>query len=296
MAKDLPSVGFIGLGLMGKPMALNIHKAGFPLSVFNRSEKRTTEFKRLGVAVFDSPKTLAENVDIIVSCVTGPKDVREIYLGKKGVAMGAKTGMVVIDMSTIGPVAAKEIHDDLKECGISFIDAPVTGSVERATAGTLFIFAGGSKKALDIAMPVLQAMGEKVNLMGPVGSGQAVKLVNNLIVGESLAALAEGMLLADSMGLPRKKVAESLEDVPALSPMMRMKLPNMVKDHFPTAFSISNMRKDLKLALDQLEKGSSLPFLKLVDKLYKSGIDQGLGESDNSGILEILSKTSKNKK
>lgn len=138
--KNKLKVGFIGLGLMGNPMAKNILKSGFSLSVYNRSKERTKEFKKLGAEIYDSPKELAENVDVIVSMITGPKDVEDVFLGKSGVAKGAKKGLIAIDMSTIGPAAAKNIYKNLQKQEISFLDAPVTGSVIRAVSGELTIF------------------------------------------------------------------------------------------------------------------------------------------------------------
>lgn len=281
-------VGFIGLGLMGNPMAKNIHKAGFPLAVYNRSPHRLKDFKKLKVPIYDSPAQLSENVDVVITMVTAPKDVKEVILGKNGVKDGAHDGLIVIDMSTIGPTAAKEIAKALKKYGIDFLDAPVTGSTNRAQSGELTILVGGDKRVFEKVRPILQAMGKDIFYMGKTGSGQAIKLVNNLMGAITIEALAEGMLVADSLGIKRAQVLKALGNAPLVSTNMRMKMPNMIKNEYPLSFSMSNMRKDLRLAL--IESGLSLPSLKATEKLLKKGMDMGLSNEDYSAVLEILSK------
>lgn len=281
-------IGFIGLGLMGLPMAKNILAKGFPLSVYNRSPQKTKELEKLGATVAKSPMELGETSDVVITMVTGPKDVREVLLGKNGVALADRQELIVIDMSTIGPTAAMQIADDLKEMKIEFVDAPVTGGTVGAEKGTLTIFIGGKESIVEKIRPVLEAMGTDLQYIGKVGMGQGVKLINNLIVGETISALAEGFLLADEMKLPRKKVMESLQNVFALSPNMKNKMPNMVSGKHPVTFSVANIRKDLKLAQDELENKNKLPQLKVAEKLYKQGIDQGLANNDLSAVIEVL--------
>lgn len=289
-------IGFIGLGLMGNPMVKNIIKSGFPVSVYNRSSKRTEEFKKMGIKIRKSPKELAKDSDIVISMVTAPKDVKKVMLGKDGVLEGSKNGLIVIDMSTIGPKAAIEIRKGLEKHGVDFLDAPVTGSVMKAIPGELTIFIGGKENIYKKAKPVLLAIGKDLNYMGPIGTGQAVKLINNHLVGSSLIALAEGMILADLFNLPREKVAKALENAYPVSVLMKLKMPNMIKNEFPTAFSVANMHKDLKLALEETKnppaggKRTNLPMLKLVEKLYKKGLLMNLGNADNSAILKVLEK------
>lgn len=283
-------VGFIGLGLMGKPMAKNILTKGFPLSVYNRSAEKTKEFQKLGAGVAKSPRELGETCDVVISCVTGPKDVREVLLGKNGVALADRQELIVVDMSTIGPTAAMQIADDLKEMKIDFVDAPVTGGTVGAEKGTLTIFIGGKESTVEKVKPVLEAMGSDLQYIGKTGMGQAVKLINNLIVGETISALAEGFLLADAMKLPRKKMMESLQNVFALSPNMKNKMPNMVDQKHQVTFSVANIRKDLNLAQQELEDKSSLPLLKIAEKLYKKGIDEGMGNEDLSAVVEVLQR------
>jgi 3-hydroxyisobutyrate dehydrogenase len=282
-------VGLIGLGLMGNPMAKNILKKGFELTVYNRTLEKAEEFKSLGAKVASSPSQVAQNADVIITIVTGPADVEEVLLGANGVALSAKPGTVVVDMSTIGPTAAKKMYADCLKHNVKFVDAPVTGSTPKAISGELTIFVGGEKQDYDKVLPVLQAMGTTVHHLGPSGSGQAVKLINNLLVASTVTALAEGFLLADAQGLPREKLVEALEDVPAVSPFMKMKMQNMLKDDYSVLFSVANLQKDLDLAVaESTGKSQELTILKQVNEYYKQGKEQGLGDLDISAILKVL--------
>lgn len=284
-------VGFIGLGLMGNPMAKNIINAGFPLTVFNRTKKKSQELQKVGATIANSPADLAKEVDVVITMVTGPKDVKEVLLGNNGVVKNAKENLIVIDMSTVGPTAAVEIANELKKHNIDFLDAPVTGSVPKAVSGELTIFIGGNKNIFEKTKPVLAALGTNLQYIGPTGRGQAIKLINNLLIGSTTTALAEGFLLGDLLNLPREKVAEALKDVPAFSPYMKMKLPNIISNKFPTAFSVANIYKDLKLASLEVRKTSgNLPVLKLIEGLYKKANDSSLSQEDLSAIIKILNK------
>lgn len=236
-------VGFIGLGLMGEPMAKNILEKGFPLIVYNRTVAKTKFLQKLGAQVANSPQDLASKVDLVITMVTAGKDVESILFGDKGVVKGAKKGLMVMDMSTIGKLAAIQIARKLKKYGIELLDAPVTGSTPKAISGELTIFIGGNKKIYERVKDVLSAMGTNLQYMGEVGSGQAIKLINNHLVAVTITALAEGMVLADAMKLSRNKVEEVLKTVPAMSDFMNLKLPNFISNKFPLLFSASNMKK-----------------------------------------------------
>lgn len=285
-------VGFIGLGLMGKPMALNINKKGFPLSVYNRTPAKAAEFKKLGIPVYSSPAQLAKNSDVVITMVTAPKDVKEVALGKNGIAEGAEPGTIVIDMSTIGPSAAKEVAKGLAKKGIDFIDAPVTGSTDRAKTGELVIFVGGDRKVFEKVKPVLSAMGTELSYMGPVGSGQAIKLVNNLIGGETIAVLGEAFMLGQSLGLTKKQIYEALKNTFSISPNMRNKMPMIVSGKYPVMFSVANMRKDLKLGLTEKSPTTPLPILKTTEAIYKKTMDQGWGDEDIAATFKVIGKKS----
>ncbi len=271
-------------------MAKNIRKNGFDLTVYNRTKSKTREFKKLGAKVAVSPAEMARVVDMVITMVTGPRDVTEVIFGENGIIKGAHQGLIVIDMSTIGPSPAVEIGKKLGQIGVEFLDAPVTGSVPKAISGELTIFIGGNVATYQKAKPVLAAMGKALHYMGESGKGQAIKLINNLLVGETITALAEGMLLADYLGLSRKNVMDNLSDVPGVSPFMKLKMSNMVESKFPAIFSLANMRKDFKLALSETKKQKGkLPVLELIERLYAKGINLGFDKEDVSAILKVLS-------
>lgn len=286
-------VGFIGLGLMGKPMALNIHKKGFPLAVYNRSPKRLADFKKLGISTYSSPAELAKNSDVVITMITAPKDVKEVALGKNGIAESGNKNLVHIDMSTIGPSAAKEVAKGLAKKGIDFIDAPVTGSTDRAKTGELVIFVGGDKKVFEKIKPVLEAMGTELPYMGSIGSGQAIKLVNNLIGGETIAVLAEAFMLGQSLGLTKKQIYEALKNTFSISPNMKNKMPMIVEGKYPVMFSVANMRKDLKLGLTEKSAGTYLPILKTTEAIYKKTMDAGFADEDIAATFKIISQKKK---
>lgn len=280
-------IGFIGLGLMGLPMAKNILKAKFPLTVYNRTTPKTKELESLGAKIAKTPSELAGESDLVITMVTGPSQVEEVLFGSNGVVKGAKKGLIIVDMSTIGPTSAREINAKLIKKGIQFLDAPVTGSIPKAITGELTIFIGGKESIYKKAKPVLNSLGTTLHLMGGSGAGQAIKLVNNLVVALSMEALAEGMVLATTERLSKAKVAQVLENTPALSPFQKLKLEPMVKGTYPTLFSVSNMEKDLKLACSEL-KLKKLPVLTKVRALYEQAKIKGLGDQDISAILEVL--------
>lgn len=279
-------VGFVGLGLMGLPMAKNLVKAGFELYVYNRTVSKAKELVEMGAHLVNSPKEVGENAEVIITIVTGPKDVEQVIFGQNGIVKGAHSGSIIVDMSTIGPQKAKQISSRLSKHDIKFVDAPVTGGTTGAKDGTLTIFVGGEEANFKTLLPIFEAMGNNNLYIGATGSGQAIKLVNNLIVGESLIALAEGFLLAEAQGLTRSQVGQFLENVPALSGMMKNRLPKMIASEYSVTFSVANMYKDLDLALKELK--DELPLLKKSAQLYKKAIKKGWGELDNSSVIKAI--------
>jgi 3-hydroxyisobutyrate dehydrogenase len=285
------NVGFIGLGLMGNPMAKNILKAGFPLTVYNRTPSKVIEFKSSGARISGNPKELAATCDIVISMITGPDDVTEVLFGTNGVVEGKHSGLTIIDMSTIGPSAAIKIAKKLGTIGIEFLDAPVTGSTPKAITGELTIFIGGEKDVYEKVKPLLLAMGKNLHYVGGAGCGQAIKLINNYLIATTIAALAEGMVFADAIGLTRSKAEEILKTVPAMSPMMNLKIPNYASNKYPLLFSMKNMRKDLALASVELKKHNlDLPIFQKTGALYNTAIDRGLIDVDFSEVIKIIGK------
>jgi 3-hydroxyisobutyrate dehydrogenase len=286
-------VGFIGLGLMGNPMAKNILKAGFQLTVYNRTGSKTEELKGLGARAASSPRELAEISDVVITMVTAAKDVEDVLFGKEGVIFSERAKskadpLIIMDMSTIGPTAAREISKKLEPSGIAFIDAPVTGSTPKAITGELTIFAGGDSFAFGKVRPVLLSMGKSIHYMGESGSGQAIKMINNQVIAATIEAVAEGMLLADAMGLERKRAAEVLKTVPAFSFMMNLKMPNYVDDDYPLLFSTANMKKDLTLAIREMKKGKKdLPVLEKLEEIFAKA-ERHYGNEDFSEVIKVL--------
>lgn len=282
-------IGFIGLGLMGNPMAKNILKSGFDLTVYNRTFSKTKELLNLGAKTVKTPKELAKNCDVAITMVTGPKDVENVLFSNNGVVFGNHKNLIVIDMSTIGPSNAKKISNKLSKYKIEFLDAPVTGSTPKAITGELTIFIGGKAKIYTKVKKVLLAMGKNLHYMGKAGNGQAIKLINNLVLAISINGLGEGMLLADILGLPRKKTAEVLSTVPSMSPMMNLKIPNFVTNKFPLLFSMANMHKDLNLALIEIKKSKkNSPVLEKALELYDKAIKKKLEGEDFSSIIKVI--------
>lgn len=281
-------IGFIGLGLMGHPMAKNILKSGFDLTVYNRTSSKTKELEKLGAKTAISPQTLAQNTDVIITMITAGQDVEEVLFGDKGVIKGAKKGLIIIDMGTIGPAYAKKIARILSIYGIEYLDAPVTGSTPGAISGTLTIFVGGKKDVFEKVKPVLSVIGKTIRFMGNQGMGQAIKMINNYLLAIQFEAISESMILADRMGLTREKTTEVLKTVPAISPMLNLKMPNYVTNNFPLLFSIANLSKDLSLALNEVKKNKKdFPSLSQVEKLYKKALKKFANE-DCSAIIKIL--------
>lgn len=284
-------VGFIGLGLMGKPMAENLLKKGFSVLVYNRTSSRVKPLVEKGATSARTPAELAKKSDVVITMVTAASDVESVLFGTRGVVEGTHTDLVVVDMSTIGPTFAREIGRKLQKKGIQFLDAPVTGSTPKAITAELTIFIGGEEKIYQKIKPVFEAIGTNLQYMGPVGSGQAIKLINNHLIAASVIALAEGMILADAMGISRHKIAEVLKTVPAMSGFMNLKLPNFVSGEYPLLFSTANMRKDVKLALHEaVSDNKRLPILEQVVHLYEKATEAHLSEEDMSAVIKVIEK------
>lgn len=281
-----PTIGFIGLGLMGKPMAFNILKHGYSVVVYNRTIEKTKELQKQGAHVANSLKELGAQSDIIITMVTAAEDVRQVLLSEEGALNTARPGTIVIDMSTIGPSATKKINDEILQRSMHFIDAPVTGSTPGAINGTLTIFIGATQEDFQSAQPVLESMGKNLQHIGPVGTGQAIKMINNHLIAAITEAVAEGMILADNMNLPRDKVAEVIKTTALASPLVNMRLDKYTSEDFALLFSMANMHKDLELASN--ESAVELPVLNTVKKQLEKGITQNLAEEDFSTVIKTL--------
>lgn len=285
-----PRIGFAGLGLMGAPMCKRLIKAGYPVAVWNRTTSRCKPFAKLKAIVAKTPSELAAQSDVVITMVTGPRDVGEVLFGRHGVVDGAHEGLTVMDMSTIGRQAAVGIADALKDYGVDFLDAPVTGSTPAAEAGTLIIIVGGPKPVFNRCEKILKEMGVP-HYMGETGLGQLVKLTQNMIGAAELCVLGEALTLCEAYGLPAKRAAALLAQTGVASPLIKMKLPAMVAQKYPTLFSLANMLKDLKLGQQEARRaGLKLRVGRAAETVYILADDAGWRELDFAAVRKVPAK------
>ncbi len=282
-------VGFIGLGTMGRSMAANVGRAGFPLTVWNRSGGRDDALLGSGARRADAPQQLAAAVDVVVLCVSDTPDVEAVLFGEQGVHAGAPRGSLVIDCSTISPTATRGFAARLAEQGVAYVDAPVSGGSEGAQAGTLTIFAGGDSDHVDRARPILAAMGSTITHVGGVGSGQAAKAVNQVILCGTYLGVAEGLVLAMKSGLDLDALVAALGGGAAQSWVLANRSGRMIANEYPLGFKLSLHRKDLGIALEMArETGSSLPVAALAQQIENGLIAQGHGDEDVSALARAI--------
>jgi 3-hydroxyisobutyrate dehydrogenase len=281
-------VGFIGLGIMGSAMAMNIHKKGFPLIVYNRTRSKAEPFAKLGVPVANSPREVAEKSDVVIDMVTDAPDVEEVLFGRDGVVYGAHPGLIVIDMSTNSPEYARYFAKRLAEYGIEFLDAPVTGGDVGARQGTLTIMVGGKREVFEKVRPVLEAMGKTIIYAGDVGNGQMLKLLNQIVVGIDMLAVAEAMALAKKAGIDMDKLFTVLSTGAANSFTVQYYMPKMMKGDYEPGFRAAHLKKDLRYALETANKlGVPLPGTALTLELYNALVAKGLGDKGTQALLKL---------
>lgn len=282
-------VGFIGLGIMGLPMAKNILKAGHEVTAYNRSEGPRADARAAGATLAASSAEAARTADVVITIVTDSPDVEQVCLGPNGVIEGARAGTVVVDMSTISPEVTKRVGAKLAERGVQMLDAPVSGGDTGAIAGTLSIMAGGEASALETARPVLEAMGKRIVHCGPLGAGQTVKLCNQIAVTLTNLAVCEAMIFATKNGVDPAKMLEALSAGAAGSWQMTNLGPRMLKRDFAPGFKVRLQRKDLRLAIENAtQQAASLPGLGLVSQLFAAVESAGLGEEGTQALLTAL--------
>lgn len=290
-----PKIGFIGLGIMGKPMARNLMKAGFSLTVYNRTAAKAVDLVNEGAAEAGSPREVAEASDVVITIVTDSPDVESVVLGAGGVIEGARPGQAVIDMTTMSPDAARRVSTALDKSGVAMLDAPVSGGDKGAIAGTLSIMVGGEPEVLKACRPILEAMGSNIVHVGPSGMGQTVKLCNQIICGLNLLAVAEGLTFAAKSGADLDKVLGVVTKGAAGSWMLENVGPKIVAGDYSPGFMVKLQQKDLRLAL---EAGAaldlSLPGTALVQQLYRYVQAIGCGDEGTQALvktLEVLGQT-----
>jgi len=286
-------VGYIGLGLMGKPMARNILRAGFPVVVHNRSQAAVDELVREGAQAASSPAQVAAQADIVFANLPDSPDVEQVALGNSGVLEGAGSGMIFVDNSTIKPATAREIARRMAQKGVEALDAPVSGGDIGARDGTLTIMVGGSATALERAMPVLQAMGKTITHVGDAGAGQVAKAANQIMVAAQMVAMAELLMFARKAGVEPRKVVDAIRGGAAQCWTLDVKPPRLFSGNRSPGFKARMQLKDLRIVMDTArEYGMPLPSTRGNTELYEQMIELGMGELDNSAVLGVLERMS----
>ncbi|MCY7350238.1 MAG: 2-hydroxy-3-oxopropionate reductase [Cytophagaceae bacterium] len=286
----MEKIGFIGLGIMGKPMAHNLLKAGYPVAVLSQS-KAASELTAAGAQDFPTARVLAENCDLVITMLPDSPDVEGVVTGPEGVLAGIRSGALFIDMSTIAPSVARNIHDLMQEKGVEALDAPVSGGQVGAQSATLSIMVGGNVQAFERALPVFQAMGKNIVHIGGPGAGQTTKACNQMIVGMTIQAVAEAFALAKKAGVDLEKMREVLLGGFAQSRILDLHGKRMIEGNFAPGFKIKLHRKDLGIALQTGQEYSVLlPGTALVAEKMVAALEQGNGELDHSALFLLLEK------
>jgi 3-hydroxyisobutyrate dehydrogenase len=284
-------IGFIGLGIMGKPMALNLIKAGFDVTVYNRTASKAEQLVSQGAKKASSPAEVAGQTTVVITIVSDTPDVESVILGKNGVIERIRAGSVVIDMSTISPEATREIAARLKEKGAHMLDAPVSGGEQGAIDGTLSIMVGGDDDTFERCQPVLQAMGKNIIHVGPNGMGQTVKLVNQILVAGTLNAVAEALIFAQKSGVDLDKAIDAVKGGAAGSWQLANLAPRIIRRDFQPGFMIDLMQKDLKLVMESAATSKlTLPTTGLVHQMYYSLQSAGEGKSGTQALVKALER------
>jgi len=282
-------IGFIGLGIMGKPMAKNLIKAGFPLVVHNRSRSKVDELVKEGAAAANTPREVASSSDIIITMLPNSPDVELVALGANGILEGAKAGQLFIDMSTINPIVSQKIAKQFSAKGVAMVDAPVSGGEKGAIDATLSIMAGGEAKDFERALPVFNALGKTVTHMGSIGSGGFTKLANQIIVAINLTAIGEALVFGAKAGVDPQKMIRALAGGLAGSKCLDQKSEKILSGDFAPGFKIDLHSKDLNLIQDAARSvGVPIPTAAFVEQLFAALRVRGRGGMDHSGVITFF--------
>jgi 2-hydroxy-3-oxopropionate reductase len=282
-------VGFIGLGIMGKPMAKNLMEAGYELVLYNRTLEKAEELAEDGAEVAANPREVAANSDIVVTMLPDSPDVRNVVAGEDGVLEGIQEGALLVDMSTISPVVTEELAAKLGERGASMLDAPVSGGDVGAIEGTLSIMVGGSEEDFERAKPLFDVMGKTVNHVGPTGAGQVTKAANQVVVALTIEAVSEALVLGSKGGVTPEKILDVLSGGLAGNKVMEVKREKFLSHEFDPGFRSELHHKDLGIALAAgREYGVVLPVTAIVDQMLLAMKKKGWGGEDHSALLRII--------
>jgi len=287
----MKKIGFIGLGIMGKPMSKNLLKAGYQLVVYDIDQSRINELVQAGAEAGTSPKDIASKSEVIITMLPNSPHVKEVVLGANGVVEGAKEGSIVIDMSSIAPLVSREVASKLEEKGIRFMDAPVSGGEPKAIDGTLSIMVGGKEKDFEECLPILKAMGTSVVLCGDVGAGNVTKLANQIIVAVNIAAMSEALVLATKAGVEPEKVYQAIRGGLAGSAVLDAKAPLVMDRKFDPGFRIELHIKDLNNVLETGHGvGVPLPLSAAVMEMMQALKVDGHGGKDHGSLILFYEK------
>ncbi len=282
-------IGFIGLGIMGQGMARNLLRAGLEVTVWNRTASKIPPVVEQGARAVESPCALSARCDVIVICVSDTPDVEAVLFGEQGVAGGVRAGSLVIDCSTVSPAATRQFAARLAELGAELVDAPVSGGSEGAAAGTLSIMVGGSEHAFLRAQPVLEAMGKTVTHVGPVGAGQTVKLVNQILVAGSMLSMAEALVFAQAGGVDLQKALTAVSGGAAGSWTLTHRGPQVIARDWRPGFTVDLQQKDLRLVLQAADElGVPLQVCSTAFHYYRTVQKRGGGSDGNHAIIKAL--------
>ncbi|WP_458186953.1 NAD(P)-dependent oxidoreductase [Haladaptatus sp. NG-WS-4] len=287
------TIGFIGLGIMGLPMSKNLLNAGYSVVGHNRSDGPTEELAEYGGTDGGSPAGVAEASDVVLLCLPDSPDVEQVVLGNEDeddpVVDGVSEGMTLIDHSTISPTVTQSIAADLKERGVTMLDAPISGGEKGAIEGTLSIMVGGDEDTLNEYSAVLDVMGETVTHCGPSGTGQTTKAANQIVVAAQMVGVSEALVFAERAGADLEAVVDAISGGAAGCWTLDNRAPNMIQDVFEPGFFAKYQYKDLKIATDAGEAfGAPMPQTGLAHELYKTMLQNDMGEDDNSGVMQVL--------
>ena len=284
-------VGLIGLGLMGKPMGMNLLKAGFPLTVWNRTASRADELVAAGAKLAPSPRELAANSEIVLSIVSDPAALEEVLWGQNGAMQGFPRGGIYVDSSTVSPTLARKVASACDERGVRFLDAPVTGGDWGAKKGELVFMVGGDAGTLTKVEPLLRVLGKKWFHLGPNGAGQIIKLAMNLILALQVDALAEALALVTAAGLQGEKLVEVMQSSMARSGVLDIKSQNLLKGNYTPSFPLRLMHKDMRLALELAEQTQvELPATEAAFKTYSTVKEAAKEDLDYSAVMKFWKK------
>ncbi|MFI5269369.1 MAG: NAD(P)-dependent oxidoreductase, partial [Chloroflexota bacterium] len=281
-------VGFIGMGRMGSAMARRLLDAGYPLTVYDRTQARAEQLGQQGASVALTPKDLAARSEVVLICVTDDAAQQQLTLGPDGAAAGLREGATIIDLSTVSPAASRSLDHAARDRSAQMLDAAVSGSVPQVEQGSLVIFVGGEPETYQQCRPLLEVLGKSIFYMGPSGMGTTMKLVANTLLGLGMQALAEAIALGEKAGLQKDLLLDVLEQTAVLTPGQKAKLANVERERYPTQFALSLIHKDFRLILDEAYVASvPMPATAVAQQMYAAAMARGM-EADFSIMIRFM--------